>query len=312
MKWPFGSGLMEWVNSSRNATAALVLGAACFFPSFAFAIPLGTTQAAAGCYPNGDIYDYPYQYSALGPAPVGLTAECDYSVTFTDRDGLAGGYAQTSATARTGFGPGFPLVGNVDATANVDVMGNNAPLVPIASAGGNVTFYFASESYRPGPLNPPNLPIYFEAHGQNTQNYGSSSVSVSLAYSGLGVVGWNSASPSSDHFDHSTTIWLTPGNVATVHLDANCYTYAIGSWDYSDPSGIPTPVAADGNCKAHVDPTIRFDQAAFDALYGANSFTLTDYYRLQFSENVVPIPPAVWLFGSGLLGLIAVARRKVA
>lgn len=26
--------------------------------------------------------------------------------------------------------------------------------------------------------------------------------------------------------------------------------------------------------------------------------------------NAVPIPPAVWLFGSGLLGLIAVARRK--
>ena len=25
---------------------------------------------------------------------------------------------------------------------------------------------------------------------------------------------------------------------------------------------------------------------------------------------VIPIPPAVWLFGSGLVGLIAVARRK--
>ena len=26
--------------------------------------------------------------------------------------------------------------------------------------------------------------------------------------------------------------------------------------------------------------------------------------------TVVPVPAAVWLFGSGLLGLIAVARRK--
>jgi hypothetical protein len=27
---------------------------------------------------------------------------------------------------------------------------------------------------------------------------------------------------------------------------------------------------------------------------------------------VVPVPAAAWLFGSGLLGLIGVARRKVA
>jgi len=27
---------------------------------------------------------------------------------------------------------------------------------------------------------------------------------------------------------------------------------------------------------------------------------------------VVPVPAAVWLFGSGLLGLVAVARRKYA
>ena len=33
-----------------------------------------------------------------------------------------------------------------------------------------------------------------------------------------------------------------------------------------------------------------------------------DNVRLDFSP--VPIPAAVWLFGSGLLGLIGVARRK--
>ena len=27
-------------------------------------------------------------------------------------------------------------------------------------------------------------------------------------------------------------------------------------------------------------------------------------------ENLVPVPPAVWLFGSGLLGLISIARRR--
>jgi hypothetical protein len=33
--------------------------------------------------------------------------------------------------------------------------------------------------------------------------------------------------------------------------------------------------------------------------------------RLTFT-NAVPIPPALWLFGSGLLGLIGIARRKKA
>lgn len=30
----------------------------------------------------------------------------------------------------------------------------------------------------------------------------------------------------------------------------------------------------------------------------------------SFSINVVPIPAAVWLFGSGLIGLVAIARRR--
>jgi hypothetical protein len=37
----------------------------------------------------------------------------------------------------------------------------------------------------------------------------------------------------------------------------------------------------------------------------ANSYSMT-------VTTVVPVPAAVWLFGSGLVGLIAVARRKAA
>ena len=33
---------------------------------------------------------------------------------------------------------------------------------------------------------------------------------------------------------------------------------------------------------------------------------------LAFELNAVPIPAAVWLFGSGLIGLIGIARRKKA
>jgi hypothetical protein len=30
----------------------------------------------------------------------------------------------------------------------------------------------------------------------------------------------------------------------------------------------------------------------------------------NFGQSVVPVPSAVWLFGSGLLGLVGIARRK--
>jgi hypothetical protein len=32
--------------------------------------------------------------------------------------------------------------------------------------------------------------------------------------------------------------------------------------------------------------------------------------QTSFGINVVPIPPAVWLFGSGLLGLVGIARKR--
>ena len=35
-------------------------------------------------------------------------------------------------------------------------------------------------------------------------------------------------------------------------------------------------------------------------------------YGIEISQVVVPVPAAVWLFGSGLLGLIGIARRKKA
>lgn len=35
-----------------------------------------------------------------------------------------------------------------------------------------------------------------------------------------------------------------------------------------------------------------------------------NFAPINYSFTVVPIPPAVWLFGSGLLGLVGVARRK--
>ena len=50
------------------------------------------------------------------------------------------------------------------------------------------------------------------------------------------------------------------------------------------------------------DPLIKTFQIS-------NSYVVLD--DLTFGTAAVPVPAAMWLFGSGLLGLVAVARRKV-
>ena len=50
--------------------------------------------------------------------------------------------------------------------------------------------------------------------------------------------------------------------------------------------------------------------SSLELLSGYDSST-EDWHRLEASAiNAVPVPAAVWLFGSGLIGLIGLARRK--
>jgi hypothetical protein len=74
------------------------------------------------------------------------------------------------------------------------------------------------------------------------------------------------------------TNWLSDGSTIPGHLPLS-YTPALIGLDYN---------ASD-------------DEVGF-------AFTTTD----TLTESSVPIPAAVWLIGSGLIGLIGIARRKKA
>ena len=54
------------------------------------------------------------------------------------------------------------------------------------------------------------------------------------------------------------------------------------------------------------------DIIAIDTVTGdASTFNGLSHVRaLAYGATIVPLPPALWLFGSGLLGLIGMARRK--
>ena len=68
------------------------------------------------------------------------------------------------------------------------------------------------------------------------------------------------------------------------------------------------------------DPIWTIDISAWDgtSVLHINDFYLGDGDKIGVSKvelygvSAVPIPAAVWLFGSGLLGLVGVARRKKA
>ena len=61
------------------------------------------------------------------------------------------------------------------------------------------------------------------------------------------------------------------------------------------------------------------DGASYYQCTSITSFDTCDYletlgeawvFNTPGNWEVVPIPPAVWLFGSGLIGLIGIARRR--
>ena len=74
-------------------------------------------------------------------------------------------------------------------------------------------------------------------------------------------------------------------------------------------AGVGVQLAADTTGDASQSGVIQFELIAG----GINSMSITGLINSNgTAESVVPVPAAVWLFGSGLLGLVGVARRKQA
>lgn len=99
-----------------------------------------------------------------------------------------------------------------------------------------------------------------------------------------------------------------PGDVGnvTVTFGSN----VIGSFDPFATS--PGTFSAGGLLAsgASTDFSLDFSSTAFDGNLGNTDRIYVTNFAI--TETVVPVPAAVWLFGSGLLGLIGIARRKAA
>ena len=286
-----------------------------------FSISVNAAPVAISTTSTGCGLTFTENYKTIGPLNVAGDDSCVKSGSST-----YGSYTATS-NVKTGFGPAVPKVGVVDAAAEVVAIAND-PHAPVgtnvggeAIATGSVSFYFTVEEIRTPPASY-DPSTYIEAHAQASFQ-GSATGPGDFNYEGQagayailpGGIKWEIAEyifdPDdswSDSFSESINLDLAPNDLANpfyeVTISAGCYVAATAGGDNTSRA----------ECQSKVDPTVYLDQEAFDAKYGSESFLLSDYYRLQFSDNVgvVPLPAAAWLFGSGLLGLVGVARRKKA
>ena len=113
-------------------------------------------------------------------------------------------------------------------------------------------------------------------------------------------------------FEFSGIDWTGPSPITGIELDS---VFSQELWpDATDPNakwagwGVDTPTPPAWNpIWNDVNKTITID--------ATGGFTIPNGYDVWAKFNIVtavPIPPAIWLFGSGLLGLVGISRRKKA
>jgi hypothetical protein len=143
------------------------------------------------------------------------------------------------------------------------------------------------------------VPIKVEAHGELTGEGNYSALGSFAA-----VIGPDGVVQSVPLDGTEVDLMLTPDAGYTAELSAGCQASANFT--------APTSEIVYSWCQDVVDPGFKFDQAAFDAEMGANTFPLDEYYAFAYSPNLTqtPEPSSLLLLGSGLVCLAGVLRRR--
>jgi len=109
----------------------------------------------------------------------------------------------------------------------------------------------------------------------------------------------------------------TVSNDTFTVIDAGIYSAILTDFEFPEPlaqSGMAVTTATELLGSLNAPGSFTFDATPGDyfvSFFGeAGASTSYGMYGIEISQ--VPLPAAVWLFGSGLLGLIGIAKRKKA
>lgn len=153
-----------------------------------------------------------------------------------------------------------------------------------------------------------------------------------------GVGGWRLANTIDVGNDGATYTNIYQGvdygyNITTQSELSNMFYNVLGNTAYNDTSGTATGCTAPNYCLTNTGPFSNLQSYVYwsateyaSVTSTAWTFNMNNGYQFNRSKgssfygwavqsgdvSAVPVPAAVWLFGSGLLGLIGVARRKSA
>lgn len=116
-------------------------------------------------------------------------------------------------------------------------------------------------------------------------------------------------------FNTTPSFW---GDASGAETAANAIVAALESTDWTnlddsswDRVGVPTGYFGNGNLSAWGDTNGALTTDSVGNFAKGPSSLGGGIAFASFQVSAVPVPAAIWLFGSGLLGLVGIARRKI-
>jgi len=151
---------------------------------------------------------------------------------------------------------------------------------------------------------------YYE-RSQGTYYYDTSDYSQATIFNGVtnqvasGSSSYFSTGSYNHHTDDSDGTWYD------YYTGMDIYYTVFYDWDYGYTGSWVVEMLLDSTSIAALSDDGILDFTA-EALYGYDTYFDNATLTFNVEMNPVPVPAAVWLFGSGLLGLVSMARRKKA
>ena len=119
-------------------------------------------------------------------------------------------------------------------------------------------------------------------------------------------------STNNNAFLSESNSYADPSGSITGFIGSGAWGYTLGSTAAWGPGFNNSLTGLNGGMKmsfAAIDlPTDGVSMSTFAGTWSVNAANGT----LNYTVSAVPVPAAVWLFGSGLLGLVGISRRKKA